>query len=154
MVHSKSDSFYEVSSIWRVTAVGMADILKERGLYSEKNPRTGLKIPASCKVKKGEVSRYLDGSLSEYCYYMHILGRQPDFVSQKSALFEVVEGTGHIVDLYLKFYCECNWIERYWCASKKIARKYCSYNYKDLKDSLPGYMDQVPHYEVSAHDME
>jgi hypothetical protein len=36
-----------------------------------------------------------------------------DFTNQKSILTERVTAAGFIFELYLKYHCECNWIERY-----------------------------------------
>ncbi|KAG2213282.1 hypothetical protein INT45_008736 [Circinella minor] len=77
------------------------------------------------------------------CCPSHMLAAQPDFVAQKNALHEAVNKAGHLFALYPKYYCETNWIERYWGSAKHIARKECNYTYKALSDNLDGFLDQV-----------
>jgi len=48
---------------------------------------------------------------------------QPDFVSQKSELKELIESRGHLCDFYPKYHCELNFIEQYWGAAKM---RFCS----------------------------
>ena len=43
---------------------------------------------------------------------------QPDFQEQRSILEEAIIKAGHIFERYLKFHCECNFIERYWGFAK------------------------------------
>lgn len=99
---------------------GMKTILKERDLWPEKDKhRPGKDFRADCpKNQKRDDNE---------CCARQLLGSQPDFLAQKSALAEVVEGAGHIIELYPKFHCECNWIERYWGAVKREARLNCEY---------------------------
>ena len=66
------------------------------------------------------------------CCARHFLESRPDFISQKSALQEVIEGSGHIFELYPKYHCECNWIELYWSYAKRQARLHCDYSFKSL----------------------
>ena len=78
------------------------------------------------------------------CCAKHLLAMQADFQGQKSALYEAVENSGHIFELYPKFHCECNWIERYWgAANKREARVRCDYTFKGLKDNLPLFLDEI-----------
>ncbi|OAD70983.1 hypothetical protein PHYBLDRAFT_171043 [Phycomyces blakesleeanus NRRL 1555(-)] len=42
------------------------------------------------------------------CCAHHFLASQPDFMSQKTALYEAVKDSGHIFELYPKFHCKCN----------------------------------------------
>lgn len=131
----------------KVTVLGILDILKGRGLYKEKD-RAGKRIVLNCKKKKGELTTFLDGSRNDYCCHMHKLASQSDFLEQQSGLFEKVKGKSHIVNFYPKFHCECNFIERYWSACKREARRNCSYSYAKLKANLPRYMDSIPYPEV------
>ena len=48
------------------------------------------------------------------CCCWTILFNQPDFVSQKSELQELIEQHGHLCDFYPKYHCELNFIEQYW----------------------------------------
>ena len=52
------------------------------------------------------------------CCCRRILFSQPDFVSQKSQLQELVKSCGHLCDFYPKYHCELNFIEQYWGAAK------------------------------------
>lgn len=59
---------------------------------------------------------------------------------------EEVEEFLHLmyVRLYPKYHCECNWIERYWGAAKKVARRECDYSFKLLdKNSNAFLLDSV-----------
>lgn len=68
---------------------------------------------------------------------------QDDFKNQKSALEETVTSAGHIFELYPKYHCECNWIERYWGAAKKEARRECDYSFKSLDKNINAFLDSV-----------
>ena len=54
---------------------------------------------------------------------------EPDFLEQKTLIAETVEAAGHIFELYPKFHCECNFIECFWRAAKRIIRQQCDYSY-------------------------
>ncbi|KAF8575281.1 hypothetical protein K439DRAFT_1623731, partial [Ramaria rubella] len=84
---------------------GMKIIIEERGFIEECD------LPAECKSFK-----CLDPKGS--CCCRRLLFNQPDFASQKPALIELVESHGHIAFFYPKFYCELNFIEQCWGASK------------------------------------
>jgi hypothetical protein len=58
-------------------------------------------------------------------------------------LAEVVEGEGFIFELYPKYHCECNWIERYWGAAKREARQNCDYSFKSLDKNIHNFLDSV-----------
>lgn len=77
------------------------------------------------------------------CCAVHLLGNQPDFTEQKSILAEAIKNSGHIFELYPRYHCECNPIERFWGASKKIARQNCDYSFKSLKDNINSFLDSV-----------
>ncbi|KAG2210685.1 hypothetical protein INT45_003996 [Circinella minor] len=114
---------------------GVEKILKERGLWNDKDPyRFDKAWRMECK-KEPEV----DGK----CCAKHLLAMQADFQGQKSALYEAIENSGHIFELYPKFHCECNWIKRYWGAAKREARVRCDYTFKGLKDNLPLFLDEI-----------
>lgn len=52
------------------------------------------------------------------CCCWRILFLQPNFVSQKPQLQELIESCGHLCDFYPKYHCELNFIEQYWGAAK------------------------------------
>lgn len=72
-----------------------------------------------------------------------MLWSQPDFKAQKSILAEAIENSGHLFELYPRYHCECNPIERFWGASKKIARQNCDYTFKSLKENINSFLDSV-----------
>ncbi|OAD79486.1 hypothetical protein PHYBLDRAFT_58534 [Phycomyces blakesleeanus NRRL 1555(-)] len=95
-------------------------------------------------VQDGEKQRLdykKDASEDSKCCAHHFLASQPDFMSQKTALHEAVKVSGHIFELYPKFYCECNWIERYWGTAKREARLQCDYRYKSLDKNIHSFLD-------------
>ena len=113
---------------------GMQKILQERGLWLQEDPyRPGKDWRADCKGIEASDSK---------CCGRHYLAAQPDFQEQRSALCEAVKDAGHIFELYPKFHCECNWIERYWGASKREARINCDYTFKALESNIPAFLDK------------
>jgi hypothetical protein len=85
---------------------GMEIIIQEHGLW----PLEGLL--AQCPKKRGCPPDRLD------CCCRWLLFMQPDFISQKSQLQELIELCGHICDFYPKYHCELNFIEQFWGAAK------------------------------------
>ena len=69
---------------------------------------------------------------------------EPDFLEQKTSIAETVEAAGHIFELYPKFHCECNFIERFWGAAKRITRQQCDYSYTQLQRRVPEILDNIP----------
>ena len=55
----------------------------------------------------------------------------------------MVEEAGHIFELYPKYHCECNWIERYWGAAKREARLKCDYSFRSLEANVPTFLDNA-----------
>ena len=114
---------------------GVKLILEERGLWVDDDPyRPGKKWRMDCTAEATNDNK---------CCAKHLLASQPDFREQKTALCEAIEDAGHIFELYPKFHCECNWIERYWGAAKRIARVNCDYSFRALRENLPGFLDSV-----------
>jgi hypothetical protein len=85
---------------------GMEAIIRECGLWPE-----GRDLLAQCPGFRCAPD-------STDCCCRRILFSQPDFVSQKSQLQELVESRGHLCDFYPKYHCELNFIEQYWGAAK------------------------------------
>jgi hypothetical protein len=83
----------------------MEHIIQERGLW----PEAGLL--AECSGSKCPPDR-------DNCCCWTLPFNQPDFVSQKSELEELIEKRGHFCDFYPKYHCELNFIEQYWGAAK------------------------------------
>lgn len=82
----------------------------------------------------GKLDEYLDGQPILHCCHSHVLGLQ---LVGKSSLAEAVFKAGHYFELYPTYHCECNFIERFWGATKRIARINCSRTASGLKKNLP-----------------
>jgi hypothetical protein len=111
---------------------GMERILQERGLL----PETGL--PAECPKFKCPKDQ-------TYCCCRRLLFNQPDFISQKSQLEELIENRGHICDFYPKYHCELNFIEQYWGAAKlrfRVAGR--APTMSELEKTVTACLDDVP----------
>lgn len=80
---------------------GMEAILRERNLWPESGS-----LLAQCRDFKCAPD-------ATSCCCRRILFNQPDFVCQKSELWEYITSRGHICDFYPKFHCELNFIEQY-----------------------------------------
>ena len=119
--------------VWKLK--GLRTILEERGLGRWEEFEAEKK---HWKTNCGE-----NANTDNTCCPHHMLAAQPDFVAQKTALHETVHKAGHLFALYPKYHCETNWIERYWGAAKRIARKECNYTYAALSNNLDGYLDQI-----------
>jgi hypothetical protein len=79
------------------------------------------------------------------CCCRHILFLQPDFVSQKSQLQELVKSRGHLCDFYPKYHCELNFIEQYWGAAKlhfRMAGRAATIN--EMERNVIQSLDDVP----------
>lgn len=49
---------------------------------------------------------------------------------------EEIEARHHKVIFYLKFHCDLNFIERFWCSAKHFARENCSYFLESLRNNV------------------
>ena len=88
-------------------------ILSERVLWLEEGPHRPRKVwRVDCKG---------DAIHDKKCCAKHLLAAQLDFMEQRTAIYEGVETAGHIFELYRKFHCECNWIERYWKGQRNVS---------------------------------
>ncbi|OAD67638.1 hypothetical protein PHYBLDRAFT_173968 [Phycomyces blakesleeanus NRRL 1555(-)] len=140
MYYEKDKWFAKKSGQWVQNKIkyvkGVRHILEEYGLWLEKDLYNPIKKwRLDCKSKDTSED-------SKYCAH-HFLASQPDFMSQKTALHEAVEDSGHIFELYPKFHCKCNWIERYWSAAKREARLQCDYTYKSLDKNIHTFLDHT-----------
>ena len=77
------------------------------------------------------------------CCARRIISLQSDFLSQKSALEEVILEVGHRCIFYLKFHCKLNYIERYWGVAKRYARENCDYSWLGLQRVVPTALESV-----------
>jgi len=111
--------------------------LEERGLY-----RAGMLL--NCKPDEQLTDEEQILYASPNCCGKHLLEAQPDFKAQRTAIQEVVEDSGHIFELYPKFHCECNFIERFWGTAKRRARVECDYKFMGLLSRVPMILDSIP----------
>jgi hypothetical protein len=110
---------------------GMEQILKERGLW----PEAGLAAQCSGKCPDNR----------DNCCCHNILFNQPDFVSQKSQLQELIESCNHLCDFYPKYHCELNFIEQYWGAAKlwfHVAGRGATMD--EMKKKVLACLDDIP----------
>ena len=76
----------------------------------------------------------------------------PDFRHQKGWLEEELESRGQLVIFYLKFYCELNFIEKYWCGSRKwYAWENCLYTFTGLRVTVPEAFNSVSPATIHRH---
>src|SRR2546421_2224379 len=111
---------------------GIQRILEERGLWVQ-----GLaKQCDSCKSHVVDLTNLP-------CCASRILGRQPDFATQKNYLHEIIEAAGHMCISYPKFHCELNFIESFWGNAKRYSRLHCDYSFKSLKEVVLRALESV-----------
>jgi hypothetical protein len=72
-----------------------------------------------------------------------MLKEEEDFKNQEIWLREIASNAGMEVEFFPKFHCEFNWIERYWCNTKRKVRKSCDYSFKTLVTTVPKCLDEV-----------
>jgi hypothetical protein len=117
---------------------GMETIIRERGLWPEgKESREVLAqcqgFPSGCPPGRAD------------CCCRRILFMQPDFVSEKSQLQELVESRGHLCDFYPKYHCELNFIEQYWGAAKlRFRTAGRAATISDMEKKVIQCLDDVP----------
>ena len=90
------------------------------------------------------------------CCARRILSLQPGFLSQKSAIEEVIMGireayTKHRVMYYPNFHCELNHIEYFWYDGKSWTRRNCKYRIKGLREDIPKALTQVKGSTILGH---
>src|SRR6266498_4034874 len=118
---------------------GIKKVLEERNLWPKK------KINLVCKkCSKKNADNDENDEIRLDCCARRIISLQPDFLEQQSALEEAIVRSGHILERYPKFHCECNFIERYWGFVKRETRELCSYDYADLLKRIPEVLVGVP----------
>jgi hypothetical protein len=77
-----------------------------------------------------------------------LLAQQTNFPGR---LEEEVQARNHSVISYLKYHCELNLIERFWCAAKYFARKNCQYGLKKLRETIPAVLDSVSSASINQY---
>jgi hypothetical protein len=111
---------------------GMEIIIRECGLWPERD------LLAQCPGFHCPPD-YVD------CCCRCILFSQPNFVSQKSQLQELIESRGHLCDFYPKYHCELNFIEQYWGAAKlrfRMAGRAATI--EEMENKVVQCLDNVP----------
>jgi transposase len=110
---------------------GSEILLMERGLL-----QPGCSLRGACESQSSHAA---DGR----CCCKRLLALQPDFRSETSALERVAVSGGHRCLFLPKYHCELNWIERYWGAAKKYARRHCGYSLPALRMCVPIALSQT-----------
>lgn len=136
---------YEVENL-RGLPKGIKQVLLERGLWSDVK-EDGSRFVYRCPIKDQKSTCSPKGG----CCAVSTLALEPDFQSQKGSLQEEIEALGHRVIFYPKFHCELNFIERVWCAAKHFARVNCTYNFNDLRKTVPKAMASVPPESIQRY---
>jgi hypothetical protein len=113
---------------------GMEVIIRERGLWPE-----GVNdLLAQCHNFQCTPGR-------TDCCCRRILFLQPDFVSEKPQLQELVESRGHLCDFYPKYHCELNFIEQYWGAAKlRFRMMERAATIREMETNVIQCLDDVP----------
>lgn len=120
----------------RGQAKGMAQVLRERGLYRDD-------LFGRCKECREHRANMVKPQDRIDCCMLRILELQPDFLAQKSTVEEIAQEEGQLLIFYPKFHCELNFIEMYWGAVKRYTRERCDYTFKGLKETVPIALDSV-----------
>ena len=107
---------------------GSEVLLAERSLL----PAGGLR--GACESAKQHAA-------NNRCCCKRLLASQPDFESEVSALERTISAGGHRCLFLAKYHCELNFIERYWGAAKKYARRHCGYTLVALRVCVPIALD-------------
>ena len=116
------------------TPKGLQMVLQERGLWRHK-------LRVQCRKPDGKKNKLcLNGGT---CCARALIAQEPDFKAQKSRLEEEVEAKGHLVYFFRKYHCELNFIEYYWGAAKRYARRRCGYNIWGLRKMVPECLNSV-----------
>ncbi|RPA91713.1 hypothetical protein L873DRAFT_1838619 [Choiromyces venosus 120613-1] len=113
---------------------GLQIVLQERGLW---RPR----LRVQCRRPDGKKNKAcLNGGT---CCARALIASEPDFKAQRSRLEEEVELKEHLVCFFPKYHCELNFIEYYWGAAKRYARRRCGYNIRALRKMVPECLNSV-----------
>ena len=104
----------------------------------KKWPSKGLIL--ECKNCKEKIQDFLRTS---YCT-CQVISLKSDFFIQKEVIEELIEKADYKYIFYPKFYCELNFIERYWRAYKRYIWENCNYSWNGLQQVVPKSLDSVP----------
>ena len=103
----------------------------------------GLATVGTAEPKVAGVVSSSSGVRMDESRRVHHLHRLRDFKSETSGLDRVVTSAGHHCLFLPKYHCELNWIERYWGAGKKYARRHCGYTLSALRVCVPIALSQT-----------
>lgn len=129
---------------------GAKQILIERGLWTDVRS-DGARMRYTCPTGDSFPGCAKSGQLHNKCCARAILASQNDFQSQKGYLEEQLELKGQLAMFYPKFHCEMNFIERFWCDTKRFAREHCTYSLKGLRQNVPAAVDSVTKATINRH---
>ena len=115
---------------------GVKTILTERGKHKNAEGKDLLLQCKSCREKMTEEERK-DAGITNLCCGTFVLSQEQDFLGQEEWLTEVVRQAGFEILFYPKYHCEPNHIEMVWGWTRNYHRRTCTYNYKNLTDTLP-----------------
>ena len=103
----------------------------------KKWPSKGLILECkNCKEKIQDSSR-------TSCCARRVISLESDFLAQKEAIEELIEKADYKYIFYPKFYCELNFIERYWRAYKRYIWENCNYSWNGLQQVIPKSLDFI-----------
>lgn len=91
---------------------GIRIIIEGRGLW-----RAGLTLYCRGKCPP----------MLQKCCVRKFIANQPDFPQQKCVLEELIVSSGQMIIFYSKLHCELSFIDNFWGAAKRYARKNCNY---------------------------
>lgn len=115
-------------NVFRRVQKGIKCILQERNLWDKLSRQVLI-----CKYCSGNA---IGPREKEYCCATRCLSMQPDFMSQRIWLQEIVEDRGHKFIFFPKYHCELNYIEMIWAYIKRLLRSECTYDFQVLLNSL------------------
>ena len=123
---------------WQNEPKGIKHILQERGLWPANDRRKdGMRFPLDCPTSDGRPGCGSDPELGDECCARTLIAAQRDFQLQKGWLQETLEASNQEVIFYLKFHCELNFIEHFWCAAKWYTRENCEYSLEGIRKTVP-----------------
>ena len=111
--------------------------------------------PDGTKVAKGALTicqeRCLPGiETMKHDELRALLASQPDFMSVRSEIEELVESQGHILLFGPKCHPECMFVEMCWCYVKRYVRQHCGNSITKLRETVK-YALSPQHLTVQLH---
>ncbi|KAI9480366.1 MAG: hypothetical protein EXX96DRAFT_537641 [Benjaminiella poitrasii] len=122
---------------------GIFIILQERGPLPKPSATKGKSFRLSCNDSVP--------ARDFMCCAKHLLGSQPNFKAQRSAIHEAVDACDYGFLLYPNFHCELTFIKRYRDVVKTEARKNYDYTFSKLKNCTPTIKIRGYHNKCWGH---